>query len=577
MKLNLRERLAEFRASFLNVLRRHPLELLLLLALTVTLIVCLEIDEEPNGPRMLILGWGALLLLIVNRLAGRSVWRRIYWVAWAPLVPLFLWPGLPEWVESAQAVITFTILTPLALLACRRAIANERFVADALVYLRSAVLAMLFAYVAYGLFEAILWSAAYIFGFSDARWVAHLSADLFFVTQFLAVPTLFMMMLDRWQGREAKSSHIIEKLLNWIVSPAIIAYAALLTIYLLKIIITWTLPDGGVSYMVFAFTITALVVKAFQILIEKRRYDWFYDRFSLISLPFVALFWIGVARRIGEYGLTATRVYLIVCGAVMTVCILLFLSRRTGRYLWAVLFAILAFASVAYIPALNPQAIGLRSQKARFERMALDLALIDSTGRLRTTLIPLSDSVRLDQYDQAFDAMDYILERDTMFHQQLGIKRYDHSYSVKSRLMPKQLITDVVCVDSEDELVTTVNNASVYLPEDALIESDPAYPNIYTNIMQCGYNYSNDLDKLDITVKDTVLISLSGDELVKKQLRDTGLSFEDLQYLDNEQSIRFLDYRDQNIRIIFHYLLIVRTETGKYQINSANIELVMTP
>lgn len=566
--------ISEIRKSTATVIRRHPIELLLSLCSTIAMIIYFESDTEPH-PWLAIAVWGIMLLLVVNLLAGNTIWRRIYWVAWTPLVPLALWPGLEEWLNSDSFFISIFILTPLALLACSKAIDNRRFLSDTIIYLRAAILALLFANVALWLCEVIIWSAIYLFGHSTI--LQHLQFDLFLTTELFVVPTIFMMMLDRWQGREAKSSHIIEKLLNWIVSPAIIAYAALLTIYLLKIIITWTLPDGGVSYMVFAFTITALVVKAFQILIEKRRYDWFYDRFSLISLPFVALFWIGVARRIGEYGLTATRVYLIVCGAVMTVCILLFLSRRTGRYLWAVLFAILAFASVAYIPALDPQAIGLRSQKARFERMALDLALIDSTGRLRTTLIPLSDSVRLDQYDQAFDAMDYILERDTMFHQQLGIKRYDHSYSVKSRLMPKLLITDVVCVDSEDELVTTVNNASVYLPEDARIESDPAYPNIYTNIVQCGYNYSNDLDKLDITVKDTVLISLSGDELVKKQLRDTGLSFEDLQYLDNEQSIRFLDYRDQNIRIIFHYLLIVRTETGKYQINSASIELVMTP
>lgn len=566
--------ISEIRKSTATVIRRHPIELLLSLCSTIAMIIYFESDTEPH-PWLAIAVWGIMLLLVVNLLAGNTIWRRIYWVAWTPLVPLALWPGLEEWLNSDSFFISIFILTPLALLACSKAIDNCRFLSDTIIYLRAAILALLFANVALWLCEVIIWSAIYLFGHSTI--LQHLQFDLFLTTELFVVPTIFMMMLDRWQGREAKSSHIIEKLLNWIVSPAIIAYAALLTIYLLKIIITWTLPDGGVSYMVFAFTITALVVKAFQILIEKRRYDWFYDRFSLISLPFVALFWIGVARRIGEYGLTATRVYLIVCGAVMTVCILLFLSRRTGRYLWAVLFAILAFASVAYIPALNPQAIGLRSQKARFERMALDLALIDSTGRLRTTLIPLSDSVRLDQYDQAFDAMDYILERDTMFHQQLGIKRYDHSYSVKSRLMPKLLITDVVCVDSEDELVTTVNNASVYLPEDARIESDPAYPNIYTNIVQCGYNYSNDLDKLDITVKDTVLISLSGDELVKKQLRDTGLSFEDLQYLDNEQSIRFLDYRDQNIRIIFYYLLIVRTETGKYQINSASIELVMMP
>lgn len=566
--------ISEIRKSTATVIRRHPIELLLSLCSTIAMIIYFESDTEPH-PWLAIAVWGIMLLLVVNLLAGNTIWRRIYWVAWTPLVPLALWPGLEEWLNSDSFFISIFILTPLALLACSKAIDNRRFLSDTIIYLRAAILALLFANVALWLCEVIIWSAIYLFGHSTI--LQHLQFDLFLTTELFVVPTIFMMMLDRWQGREAKSSHIIEKLLNWIVSPAIIAYAALLTIYLLKIIITWTLPDGGVSYMVFAFTITALVVKAFQILIEKRRYDWFYDRFSLISLPFVALFWIGVARRIGEYGLTATRVYLIVCGAVMTVCILLFLSRRTGRYLWAVLFAILAFASVAYIPALNPQAIGLRSQKARFERMALDLALIDSTGRLRTTLIPLSDSVRLDQYDQAFDAMDYILERDTMFHQQLGIKRYDHSYSVKSRLMPKLLITDVVCVDSEDELGATVNNASVYLPEDARIESDPAYPNIYTNIVQCGYNYSNDLDKLDITVKDTVLISLSGDELVKKQLRDTGLSFEDLQYLDNEQSIRFLDYRDQNIRIIFYYLLIVRTETGKYQINSASIELVMMP
>ena len=566
--------ISEIRKSTATVIRRYPIELLLSLCSTIAMIIYFESDTEPH-PWLAIAVWGIMLLLVVNLLAGNTIWRRIYWVAWTPLVPLALWPGLEEWLNSDSFFISIFILTPLALLACSKAIDNRRFLSDTIIYLRAAILALLFANVALWLCEVIIWSAIYLFGHSTI--LQHLQFDLFLTTELFVVPTIFMMMLDRWQGREAKSSHIIEKLLNWIVSPAIIAYAALLTIYLLKIIITWTLPDGGVSYMVFAFTITALVVKAFQILIEKRRYDWFYDRFSLISLPFVALFWIGVARRIGEYGLTATRVYLIVCGAVMTVCILLFLSRRTGRYLWAVLFAILAFASVAYIPALNPQTIGLRSQKARFERMALDLALIDSTGRLRTTLIPLSDSVRLDQYDQAFDAMDYILERDTLFHQQLGIKRYDHSYSVKSRLMPKLLITDVVCVDSEDELGATVNNASVYLPEDARIESDPAYPNIYTNIVQCGYNYSNDLDKLDITVKDTVLISLSGDELVKKQLRNTGLSFEDLQYLDNEQSIRFLDYRDQNIRIIFYYLLIVRTETGKYQINSASIELVMTP
>ena len=56
MKWNLRERLADLRAGLLSVLRRHPLELALLLALSVTLIVSLETDREPNGPRLLVMG-----------------------------------------------------------------------------------------------------------------------------------------------------------------------------------------------------------------------------------------------------------------------------------------------------------------------------------------------------------------------------------------------------------------------------------------------------------------------------------------------------------------------------------------
>ena len=517
MKLNLRERLAEFRASFLNVLRRHPLELLLLLALTVTLIVCLEIDEEPNGPRMLILGWGALLLLIVNRLAGRSVWRRIYWVAWAPLVPLFLWPGLPEWVESAQAVITFTILTPLALLACRRAVANDRFVADALVYLRSGVLAMLFAYVAYGLFEAILWSAAYIFGFSDARWVAHLSADLFFVTQFLAVPTLFMMMLDRWDEARFGSSRVLEVLLNWVVTPAVAIYAAILYLYLLKILFTWTLPEGGVAYLVFGFTIAALLVKALRLPLEKRTLDWFYDRFSLVALPLVALFWVGVARRVGEYGLTVSRIYLLVCGGLMTLCILLFLSRRAGRYLWVVLAAIVAFAAVSYIPALEPERAALRSQTRRVERIAERLGRLDaSTGRL--SLAP-----RLAGRHGASEGVPRIVRSPGVCRARqrrvCPLRREESNDLVK--ILPAAMHDYVrwgwESAVGEVEVVEANPSFEVYLPQNAGFEVDGSYSRCYVNLTVWNpesYSFGNDTLRFHLGEERPVL-EITGAEVLK--------------------------------------------------------------
>ena len=561
MKWNFRERVAEFRKGLVTVVCRHPLELLLLLALTVTLIVCLEIDEDPNGSRMLVLGWGALLLLIVNRLAGRSVWRRIYWVAWAPLVPLFLWPGLPEWVGSAQAVITFAILTPLALLACRRAIVNERFVADALVYLRSAVLAMLFAYVAYGLFEAILWSAAYIFGFSDARWVAHLSADLFFVTQFLTVPTLFMMMLDRWEEVRFGSSRVLEVLLNWVVTPAVAIYAAILYLYLLKILFTWTLPDGGVAYLVFGFTITALLVKALRLPLEKRTLDWFYDRFSLAALPLVALFWVGVARRVGEYGLTVPRIYLLLCGGLMTLCILLFLSRRAGRYLWIVLAAIAAFAAVAYIPALEPERAALRSQTCRVERIAGRLGRLDAaTGRLSLAPASLADTTFRKEYRELYEALVYV-ERDSAALARFGVDVANDLVDVLPTVMHDYVRWG--WESAVEEVVEANPSVEVYLPHNAGFEVEGSYSRCYVNLTVWdpeSYSFGNDTLRFYLGEERPVL-EITGAEVLKKQLEQSG--FDPSTGLDpsREQALRLLCYSDGRCCILFDHLSVERRDS----------------
>ena len=563
MKLNLRARLVEFRAGLFSVLRRHPLELLLLLALAVTLIVHFETDREPNGPRLLVLGWGALLLLIVNRLAGRSVWRRIYWVAWAPLVPLFLWPGLPAWVVSTQAIVTFAILTPLALLACRRAVANDRFVADGLVYLRSAVLALLFAYVAYGLFEAILWSAAYIFGFSDARWVAHLSADLFIVTQVLAVPTLFMMMLDRWDGARFSSSRVLEVLLNYVFTPAVVAYAAILYLYLLKILFTWTLPDGGVAYLVFGFTIATLLVKALRLPLEKRTLDGFYDRFSLVSLPLAVLFWIGVVRRVGEYGLTVPRIYLLICGSVMTFCLVIFLSRRAGRYLWVVLGAMAAFAAVAYVPAWNPERVALRSQMLRVERIAASLGRLDAaTGHLSLVPAQLADTTFRKEYRELYEALVYV-ERDSAAFARFGIERANELVEI----LPSEM-RDYVQWGWEEATVETISASRslwINLPQNVCLEidEDDRYSRCYVNLAEWdpeSYTFENDTLRFYLGEERPVL-EITGAEVLKKQLEQSGFDPSAGVEPSAEQALQLLCYSDERCCILFERLLIERRDS----------------
>lgn len=540
-----------------DVLRRHPIEAVLLFGLTVALIVCYEWEWRPDE-RLLVMGWGAVLLLAVNLLAGRGVWRRIYWVAWAPLVPLALWPGFPDWIASAQAVITVAILTPLALLACRRAVDNRRFVADTVIYLRSGILAMLFAYVAYGLFEAILWSAAYIFGFGDAEWVAHLSMDLLFTMQFFVAPMLFLMMFDRWENAGIVGSRILEVLLNWVVSPAVTIYAAILYLYMTKILVTWTLPEGGVAYLVFGFTMTALVVKAMRTLLEKRTFDWFYDRFSLVSLPIVALFWVGVARRIGEYGLTEPRIYLVVCGGVMTVCVLLFLSRRAGRYLWVVLAAMTAFAALAYIPCLEPERVAVRSQLQRAERVAELLGRLDDDGRLLLTPMPLADTVHKKEYRQLYESLDYI-RRDSAAFARFGVKK---DLDDLAAIFPEGM-RDYVRWGYVTVVETVSRDIDVSLPGNAVFEAVAGYSRYYTNLHSWNddiYRYDNDTLRLWLGEKVPMAV-IPGAELLETQLEKSGFVPAEDAAPTEGQVLQLLDYRSERCRIVFERLDIERGDS----------------
>lgn len=573
MKGKLKNYWCELRRGLVRVVRRYPVETALQTVLTALFIWWTEADEFRLFPAqcLWIFPLFSLGALVLNTWAGRGPWRQVYYVIWAPLVPLLFWTGLPEWVATEQFALTLGVLVPLALLLCRRARDNRRFATDVLLYLRAAVVSLLFANVALGLFQATLWSAAYIFGFDEMRWVGRLAVDVVPVANFLAAPMLFLLLLDRWEQAEYRLARVGEVLVNWIFTPALIVYALLLHLYVIKILIAVSLPRGGVAYLVFGFILTAFAVRLLRELVEKRIADWFYDRFSFVMLVPTLLFWIGAVRRVGEYGLTAPRVYLLVCGLVMTLAVIFFFLRG-GRYRWLFASAFVLFAAVAYVPALSPERIGLRSQRARFERLGRELGMLDAEGRFVRRPVPLSDSVRRADYADFFSAMNYVERRDTAFHTSLGLER-SNSWILECELLPWE--PDMAAV--ETVVVDTV--ATVELPQNAPIPQTDAYPNFYVHVDH-GRNEKNGArfasDTLRITLDDRPLLVISGEELVRRQMELTGFTFEQLFSLDEEQAMRFLDYRDEQVRVVFQDLRVERRDSVSYGCADATVELLMT-
>lgn len=562
----------EFRRGLVGVVRRYPAETALQTVLTALFVWWTEAEAFPLFPAqcLWIFPLFSLGALVLNTWAGRGPWRIVYYVIWAPLVPLLFWRGLPAWVATEQFALTLGVLVPLALLVCRRVRDNRHFAANLLLYLRAAVVSLLFANIALGLFEATLWSAAYIFGFDEMRWVEHLAVDVVPVAEFLAAPMLFLLLLDRWEQAAFRMARIGEVVINWIFTPALVVYALLLHAYVIKILIAVSLPRGGVAYMVFGFILTAFVVRVLRESVEKRVAEWFYARFSFVMLVPILLFWVGAARRVGEYGLTAPRVYLLVCGCVMTLAVIIF-SLRSGRYSWLFASAFVLFAAVAYVPALSPARIGMRSQRARFERLGRELGMLDAEGRFVRRRVPLSDSVRRADYADLFSAMRYVGRRDTAFCTSLGLEGGSIPWTLESELLPWN-------VDSA-ETVAVDPIATVELPQNCPIPQTDAYPNLYANVDywrsgETGVRFAS--DTLRVMLDGRPLLVLSGEELVRRQMEQAKLTFEHLFSLDEEQAMRFLDYRGEQVRVVFRDLKVERRDSISYGCAGAAAELLMT-
>lgn len=587
MKIDLKKYVAALREGAATVLRRHPVEVVLLACVTLGWMLASELEWEDERciPRLLAGLWYALLTLAVNR-ATQGPWRRIYAVSWAPLLPLLLWPGLAEWIESERFILTAAVLTPLLLVVARRQRDNRRFVDEGYILLRSAVLGWFFANIALGLFQAILWSTAYIFGFEGARWVARTAYHTFILTEFFSAPVLCLMMLDRWEQGFCRGSRMLELLIGRIFTPALIVYTALLYLYGAKILITWSLPRGGVAWMVFGFMTVMLGIRMLRELLDNRPAEWFYRRFSLVALPAVLLFWTGAARRVGEYGLTEWRVWLLACGAVMTLTVALFFSRRTGRYLWIGSAALLLFTALVYVPGLEPERLALASQRHRFARLAREIALIDADGKLRTDIVPLSDTVRWREYREAFASLDYIQARDSAFYRELGIRR-SRRWEIKEDLLPEPLRMKVNgwYYRGIGQTVDTVADRSTFvdleLPSTRFVETDGRYPRLCVNPAnhwgrRADEGVSVDNEQLTVTVDGERLLEITADELMEALLRDTGYTFDMLPELDEAARMRVLDYRGERVRLLFESLMVTRNQDDSYTLRSADAALLWT-
>ena len=399
--MKIQAKIRTFLAENLVTLRRAPVEMAVAAYLFVIGVLAQHHVFPYSGEQLLAGPIVLLLTFLCNKWFAKGWLRALYYLSGLAVIP-FRWADMGEWIENPAYYVTI-IIGLLAGLLCGWHKDNRRFTEDLLRYVWDGISALFLTGVAYLLLLAIFFSIVYIFGIFKGI-TSDFCADaalLFFIVLW---PLVFLTFNRKSEPAEPESSKLLDTLLNWVLSPAVLAYTVLLYLYFAKIVATWSLPRGGIAYLVFGFTLIAVAAQAGQTLLNKRYYDWFYNRFSLISLPALAMFWVGVGCRWSDYGLSENRVYLIACGLIMTACMGLFLSRRTGRYLYVTLTAIVILALFTYIPGLTPRDIERWSQSGRpADRQDKSYRDDDKAESFYLWWEPLTEGIDLKGYSRLYE------------------------------------------------------------------------------------------------------------------------------------------------------------------------------
>ncbi len=420
----MKNKLISFGAKFGNLPKRYPVET----ALSVFAFVagCLAYEDITAASKF----YSAALLypifyaaaFILNRTNAK---RTIYYLSVLLPIPFMFIDGIAEWATRPEYFIT-QILCLLAVLICGRKRDNKAFVQETLAYAVAGAVAGLLSLAVVAAVAAIYYSVVYIFELPSAHSVI---VYAWIASGTILSSAIFLIFQERYEAKPFSAGNVLKILLDYIVTPALIIYTVILYVYLIKTAVKWELPKGGVANMVFAFTIIFTAVKAMQEIIEKRRYDRLFDRSSWVALPPTVLFWAGTARRVAEYGLTEWRVYLIICGTIMTVCIALFFSKRAGRYLYVCIAAFILFAAT-YIPPLSPGHLAERSQTARIIKAAAEAGVLDNDGRLILGDGSQADTVFRKQHRRIHKSLEY-MSQDSVALARFGLSHYfDYAMSL---------------------------------------------------------------------------------------------------------------------------------------------------
>jgi hypothetical protein len=202
--------------------------------------------------------------------------------------------------------------------------------------------------------------------------------------------------------------HGLKVFTQYILVPIVLIYLAILTIYLVKIIVTWEWPSGMIGYLVSAVSaagiFSLLLVHPIRNQAENRWIRTFSKWFYVWLFPAIIMLFLAIGKRIAQYGITENRYFLAVLTIWLAGTALYFtLSRRKNIKLIPTSLCLIAFAT-SFGP-WGAYQVSENSQKARLSALlTTHRVLVD--GRIE----PSSARVQFDDRREISAVLSYLIQ-----------------------------------------------------------------------------------------------------------------------------------------------------------------------
>ena len=185
--------------------------------------------------------------------------------------------------------------------------------------------------------------------------------DVAAVCMTMLAPALFMNLIPKGESKYLDTvvefSGFAKGVVQYLFLPLLALYMLTLYIYAAQILVEWTLPVGGVSYMVTASMVMMILLIYLTYPIQHQEGNKLFKRVTrwlpVLMLPLLALMSVAIWRRLSDYGITVSRLYLLVFNLwCYAVCLWLIFTRN--KRIWLIPAS---FAVILMLISVGPQSI----------------------------------------------------------------------------------------------------------------------------------------------------------------------------------------------------------------------------